>query len=156
MNLERLMNVDWKGKLGTGLKVTAHITEFLSDVPGAGIIKAAAAIGAELLDPPVSLDEIKELEEELRDLQKDRSKKVTRAKSFLTHEIEELQKKHDNPNPEVRTDFQTLKAEMLEGLREIKRDDRACLSQLSDMTQLIKQVFGLVAQLNYKVSQTKL
>ena len=41
MNLERLKKVDWKGKLGTGLKVTAHIAEFLSDIPGAGIIKVS-------------------------------------------------------------------------------------------------------------------
>ena len=151
MNLERLKNVKWKGKLGTGLKVTAHVAEFLSDVPGAGIIKAAASIGAELLDPPVSLDDIKALQEELKDLQKDNSKKVELAKSLLSQQIEELQKKYDNPKPEVRTDFQNIKAELLEGLREIKRDNSACLSQLSDMTQLIKQVFGIVAQLNYKV-----
>ena len=150
--LERLQKVDWKGKLGTALSVTAHVAEFLSDVPGAGIIKAAASIGAELLDPPVSLVEIKELQEELRSLQSLNSRNMDRSISLLRQEIGELQKKYENPKPEVRTDFQNIKAEMWEAMAEIQKDNNACLSQLSDMTQLIKQVFGMVTQLNYKVS----
>ena len=152
MGLDKLKNVDWKGKLGTGLKVTAHVAEFLADVPGAGIIKAAASIGAELLDPPVSLEEIKELQEELRGLQQDNSRKVELAKSQLSQQIKELQKKYDNPSPEVRKDIKNIKAELWGAMTEIQKDNNACLSQLSDMTQLIKQVFGMVTQLNYKVS----
>ena len=152
MNLERLKNVNWKGKLGKGLKVTAHVAEFLSDVPGAGIIKAAASIGAELLDPPVSQKEIKELQEELRDLQKDGSRKVDRSISLLRQEIAELQKKYNNPTSEVRKDFHNIKAEMWGAMTAIQKDNSVCLSQLSDMTQLIKQVFSMVTQLNYKVS----
>ena len=152
MNLEKLEKVNWKGKLGTGLKVTANVAGFLSDVPGAGIIKTAASLGAKLLDPPVTLEDIKALQEELRELQIDNSRKVDRAKSFLSQEIRELQKKYDNPGPEVRTDFQNLKDEMWEEMKAIQKDNTACLSQLSDMTQLIKQVFGMVTQLNYKAS----
>ena len=152
MALEKLKNGNWKGKLGKGLKVTAHVAEFLSDVPGAGIIKVAASIGAELLDPPVSLDEIKELQEQLRCLQLDNTKEVELAKSQLSQQIKELQKKYENPQPELRTDIQNIKAEMWEAMSAIQKDNNACLSQLSDMTQLIKQVFGMVTQLNYKVS----
>ena len=52
MNLERLKKVDWKGKLGTGLKVTAELADFLSSagLPYAGLVKTAAAMGANLLD----------------------------------------------------------------------------------------------------------
>ena len=146
MSLERLQKIDWKGKLGTELSVTARIAEFLSDVPGAGIIKAAASHGAELLDPPVSLDEIKALQEVLR------GQRDELAKSLLSQQIEDMQKKYDNPKPEVRTDFQNIKGEMMEGWRKIKRDNIASLSHLSDKTQQIKQVFGIVSQLNYKVS----
>ena len=71
-----MKNVDWKGNLGKGLRVTATIANVLSDVPGAGIIKSAASLGANLLDPPVTLKEIKELQEELRSLQIDNTKKV--------------------------------------------------------------------------------
>ena len=152
MNLERLKKVNWKGKLGKGLKVTAHVAEFLADVPGAGIIKAAASIGAELLDPPVSQKEIKELQEELRDLQKDSSRKADRSISLLRQEIAELQKKYNNPTSEVRKDFHNIKAEIWTAMTAIQKDNSVCLSQLSDMTQLIKQVFGMVTQLNYKVS----
>ena len=74
------------------------------------------------------------------------------AKSLLSQQIEDMQKKYDNPKPEVRTDFQSIKAEMMEGWRKIKKDNIESLSRLSDTTQLIKQVFGIVSQLNYKVS----
>ena len=151
MNLEKIKKVNWKGNLGKGLKGVARVADFLSDVPGAGIIKAAASLGAELLDPPVSLDEIKALQEELRSLQLDNSRRVELAESLLSQQIIELQKKYDNPSPEVRKDFQNIKAELWEGMKEIQKDNNACLSQLSDMTQLIKQVFGMVTQLNYKV-----
>ena len=60
--------------------------------------------------------------------------------------------KYKNPMPEVRTDFQNIKAQMLEGMRTIQEDNSSCLSQLSDMTQLIKQILGIVAQISYKVS----
>ena len=152
MALEKLKNGNWKGKLGKGLKVTAQVADFLSDVPGAGIVKAAANIGAKLLDPPVSLEEIKELQEELRSLQLLNSRNMDRSISLLRQEIGELQKKYENPKPEVRTDFQNIKAEMWEAMAEIQKDNNACLSQLSDMTKLIKQVFDMVTQLNYKVS----
>ena len=60
--------------------------------------------------------------------------------------------KYEDPMPEVRTDFQNIKAQMLEGMRTIQKDNSSCLSQLSDMTQLIKQILGIVAQISYKVS----
>ena len=62
-----------------------------------------------------------------------------------------MQKRYENPVPEVRTDFQNIKAQMMEGMKTIQKDSTSCLSQLSDMTQLIKQILGLVAQISYKV-----
>ena len=52
MSLERLKKIDWKGKLGTGLKVTADVADFLSSagLPYAGLVKTGAAMGANLLD----------------------------------------------------------------------------------------------------------
>ena len=70
----------------------------------------------------------------------------------MSQQIKELQKKYDNPSPEVRKDIKNIKAELWGAMTEIQKDNNACLSQLSDMTQLIKQVFGMVTQLNYKVS----
>jgi len=148
--LERMKNVEWKGKLGRGLRVTARIADVLSDVPGAGIIKSAASLGANLLDPPVTLKEIKELQEELCSLQIDNSRKVDHAKSFLSQKIEDLQYKYENPMPEVRKDFQNIKAELSKEISGIQKENSACLSQLSDMTHLIKQVFDMVTQLSYK------
>ena len=138
-----------------GLRATAKIADILSDVPGAGIIKSAASLGANLLDPPVTLKEIKELQEELRSLQIDNSKKMDRAKSLLSQQIEDLQNKYDNPMPEVRKDFQNIRAELSKGMSAIQKENSACLSQLSDMTHLIKQVFSMVTNLSYKVRVEK-
>ena len=63
-----------------------------------------------------------------------------------------MQKKYDNPMPEVRTDFQNIKAQMMEGMKTIQKDSTSCLSQLSDMTQLMKRILGIVTQISYKVS----
>ena len=100
----------------------------------------------------MTLKEIKELQEELQSLQIDNSRKVDRAKSLLSQQIEDLQNKYDNPMPEVRKDFQNIRAELSKGMSAIQKENSACLSQLSDMTNLIKQVFGMVTQLSYKVS----
>ena len=85
---------------------------------------------------------------ELRSLQIDNSRNVER---ILNKKLEEMQKRYENPVAEVRTDFQNIKAQMTEGMKTIQKDSTSCLSQLSDMTQLIKQILGLVAQISYKV-----
>ena len=105
----------------------------------------------DFLDAPVTLSDIKELQLELQSFQNDNSRNVERSISILTKQLEDMQMKYNNPMPEVRTDFQTIKAGLIEQMREIRRDNNTCLSNLSDMTQLIKQVLGIVTQLNYKV-----
>ena len=103
------------------------------------------------LDPPVSLKDINELQLELKSLQIDNSRNVKRILENSTKQLEEMQKRYENPVPEVRTDFQNIKAQMMEGMKTLQKDSTSCLSQLSDMTQLIKQISGLVAQISYKV-----
>ena len=88
---------------------------------------------------------------ELRSLQIDNSRTVKRILENSTKQLEEMQQRYENPVPEVRTDFQNIKAQMMEGMKTLQKDSTSCLSQLSDMTQLIKQILGLVAQISYKV-----
>ena len=59
--LERLKNVEWKEPLGKGLRVTSKIVGAVSDfVPFAGIVKGATSMVADMLDPPVTLDQIRD------------------------------------------------------------------------------------------------
>ena len=59
--LERLKNVEWKEPLGKGLRVTSQIVGVVSDfVPFAGIVKGATSMVADMLDPPVTLDQIRD------------------------------------------------------------------------------------------------
>ena len=58
--LERLKNVEWKEPLGKGLRVTSKIVGAVSDfVPLAGIVKGATSMVADMLDPPVTLEQIR-------------------------------------------------------------------------------------------------
>ena len=58
--LERLKNVEWKEPLGKGLRVTSKIVGAVSDfVPFAGIVKGATSMVADMLDPPVTLEQIR-------------------------------------------------------------------------------------------------
>ena len=59
--LERLKNVEWKEPLGKGLRITSKIVGAVSDfVPFAGIVKGATSMVANILDPPVTLDQIRD------------------------------------------------------------------------------------------------
>ena len=52
--------MEWKEPLGKGLRVTSSILGAVSDfVPFAGIVKGAASMVADLLDPPVTLKQIR-------------------------------------------------------------------------------------------------
>ena len=58
--LERLKNVEWKQPLGKGLRVTSKIADAVSGFcPVAGIIKGATSMVADMLDPPVTLEQIR-------------------------------------------------------------------------------------------------
>ena len=58
--MERLKNVEWKKPLGKGLRVTSGIANVVSGFcPVAGIIKGATSMVADMLDPPVTLEQIR-------------------------------------------------------------------------------------------------
>ena len=58
--LERLKNVEWKKPLGRGLRVTSEIADAVSDFcPFAGLVKGATSMVADILDPPVTLEQIR-------------------------------------------------------------------------------------------------
>ena len=56
------------------------------------------------LDPPVTLKDINELQLELRSLQIDNSRNVKRILENSRKQLEDMQKRYENPMPEVRTD----------------------------------------------------
>ena len=73
------------------------------------------------------------------------------TKRMLSNQIEELKKLHNNPKPEVRTDFHNIKAEMLESFRAMQKENSVILSELTEMKELVKKIFHLVVQISYKV-----
>ena len=75
------------------------------------------------------------------------------TKRMLGNQIEELKMLHNNPKPEVRTDFHNIKAEMLESFRAMQKENSVILSELTEMKELVKKIFYLVVQISYKVKQ---
>ena len=149
--MERLKNVEWKQPLGRGLRITSNIADAVSGFcPFAGIVKGATTMVADMLDPPVTLDQIKELQDELLSLQKSN---VSQTKEILSNQIEELKILYNKPKPEVRTDFSSIKSEMMNTLTIIKKENSEILSELSEMKDLVKKIFLITVQINYKVLQ---
>ena len=53
--------MEWKEPLGKGLRITSKIVGAVGDfVPFAGIVKGATSMVADMLDPPVTLDQIRD------------------------------------------------------------------------------------------------
>ena len=75
------------------------------------------------------------------------------TKRILSNQIEELKILHSNPRPEVRTDFQNMKAEMLDSFKAIQKENSVILSELTEMKEMVKKIFHLVVQISYKVKK---
>ena len=147
--LKKLKEVDWKTKGGRVLKETALISEAVAEwVPGAGLIRYAANKGADMLVPPVTNEEIKRLLEQLQNV----PESVTDVRNLIEEKIQTLQQKLDNPQPELRTDFQNLKVEMWASFEDMKRGNNCFLSELSNMKIIVKMTFQIVVNLHYKVN----
>ena len=78
---------------------------------------------------------------------------IESTKRMLGNQIEELKKLHNNPRPEVRTDFHNIKVEMLESFKAMQKENSVILSELTEMKELVKKIFHLVVQISYKVKQ---
>ena len=73
------------------------------------------------------------------------------TKRMLSNQIEELKNLHQNPKPEVRTDFHNIKIEMLESFKAMQKENAVILSELTVMKELVQKIFHIVVQINYKV-----
>ena len=76
---------------------------------------------------------------------------IESTKRILSNQIDELKFLHKNPRPEVRTDFHNIKAEMLESFKAMQKENYVILSELTEMKELVKKIFHLAVQINYKV-----
>ena len=74
------------------------------------------------------------------------------TKRMLSNQIEELKNLHQNPKPEVRTDFHNIKIEMLESFKAMQKENAVILSELTVMKELVQKIFHIVVQINYKVN----
>ena len=96
-------------------------------------------------------NKFRDLQEDLIKLQNSGLSQIDATKRILGNQIEELKKLHNNPRPEVRTDFHNIKAEMLESFRAMQKENSVILSELTEMKELVKKIFYLVVQISYKV-----
>ena len=100
------------------------------------------------------LSNFRDLQEDLIKIQKSGLSQMETTKRLLSNQIEELKILHSNPRPEIRTDFQNIKTEMLESFKAMQKENSVILSELTEMKELVKKIFHLVVQISYKVRKT--
>ena len=108
-----------------------------------------------LLEPffKTTLSNFRDLQEDLIKIQKSGLSQMETTKRILSNQIEELKILHSNPRPEIRTDFQNIKTEMLESFKAMQKENSVILSELTEMKELVKKIFHLAVQISYKVKK---
>ena len=149
--LARIQEKSWAEPLGKGLGVGAKIVDCMgSFVPGAGILGGAMALGASLLNPEPSMEDLqKDLQDIKEQLSDDSlSRALVRA---LQKETRELEERIENPVGELKTSFDEVKTEMRKIFKSIEEDNLALSEDISQLKDVISQTFLLVADIKYKV-----
>ena len=150
--LARIQEKSWAEPLGKGFGVGAKIVDCMgSFVPGAGILGGAMALGASLLNPEPSIEDLqKDLQDIKEQLSDDSlSRALVRA---LQKEKSELEERIENPVGELKTSFDEVKTEMRKIFKSIEEENLALSEDISRMKDVISQTFLLVADVKYRVS----
>ena len=143
--LAKIQEKSWAEPLGKGLAVGAQIVDTMgSFVPGAGILGGAMALGASLLNPEPSMEDLqKDLQEIKMQLDDDSlSRALVRA---LQKEKRELEERIENPVGELKTSFDEVKTEMKMIVQSIEEENLALSEDISRMKDVISQTLLLVA-----------
>ena len=147
-NLERLRDKPWASKLGTVLSETGKLVAAAGNfIPGLGLVGGALSLGATLLDPPPSRQDIDELKKSLETLAEDNS--VVRA--TITRTIEEMEERINSQQSEVRTDLGKVQSDIMKVLENVKTLNAEMSSEMEEIKSITVQTFHLVVNLKYKV-----
>ena len=152
-SLEKVQNKTWAEPLGKSLAVTGKIVNGCgSFIPGAGIIAGALSFGSGLLNPEPSLQDLKKQLDDLKIGIESISTNNATVRSFMEERIEKLEGKIANPPSEIRSDFEKIKSEMVEQMKEIQQNNDCILNEVSSIKDITSKTFNLVTDIRYKVN----
>jgi len=149
--LEKIREKEWAEPLGKGLAIGASIVNGMgSFLPGAGILGGAMSLGASLLHPEPTLEELREELLEIKQILKDdsKSKAATRSAQRQKKDIEEM---IENPSGEIKSNFAEIKLEMKQISKSIQNSNCEIAEDIAKMKDVISQTFLLVADVKYRV-----
>ena len=148
-SLEKVQKKPWAEPLGQALAITGKIVNGCgSFIPGAGIIGGALSFGSGLLSPEPSLQDLKKQLDGIKSISTDNAD----ARSFMEERIKELERKIANPPSETRSDFEKIKLEMVDTMKEIHQNNDCILNEVSSIKDITSKTFNLVTDIRYKVN----
>ena len=148
-NLEKLRDKPWASKLGMVLSETGKLVSAAGNfVPGLGLVGGALSLGATLIDPPPSIQDIQQLKKSLETIGEDNS--VVRA--AITKSIEDMEERMNSQECEVRKDLGKVQSDMMKMLENVKTLNSEMSSEMEEIKGIAVQTFQLVVNLKYKVA----
>ena len=147
--MEKLRGKPWASRLGLVLSETGKLVSAAGNfVPGLGLVGGALSLGATLIDPPPSLQDIQTLKKSLETIAVDNS--VVRA--AITKSIEDMEERMNSQESEVRKDLGKVQSDMMKMLENVKTLNSEMSSEMEEIKGIAVQTFQLVVNLKYKVA----
>ena len=155
-SLDKVQKKTWAEPLGKTLATTGKIVKGCgSFIPGAGIIAGALSFGSGLLNPEPSLKDLKKQLDDLnigiQSISADNATTRSFIEESMKKEIEKLEGKIANPPLEIRSDFEKIKLEMVDTMKEVQQNNECILNEVSSIKDITSKTFSLVTDIRYKV-----
>ena len=156
-SLEKVRKKPWAEPLGKAMSITGElVSEYGNFIPGAGIIGGALSFGSSMLNPEPTMEELKKQKDEVNEgLERISEENVTIRgiiENSMRQEIQKLEDKISNPCSEIRSDFDSIKSEMLLMKNEVKQNNHFIAREVAQIKDVTSKTFNLVTDIRYKVN----
>ena len=113
------------------------------------------SFGSGLLNPEPSLQDLKKQLDALNigteSISTDSASVRSIIEESMKKEIEKLEGKIANPPLEIRSDFEKIKLEMVDTMKEVQQNNECILNEVSSIKDITSKTFSLVTDIRYKV-----
>ena len=156
-SLQKVRKKPWAEPLGKAMNITGMVVSKCENfIPGAGIISGALSFGSSLLNPEPTLQELKkqldDLNECLKTISTDNDTIRSIMENAMRQEIQKLEEKIANPCSELRSDFDSIKSEMLSMKKQVQQNNNFITKEVSHIKDVTRKTFNLVTDIRYKVN----
>ena len=152
--ISRVRSTEWAQPVGRALGTTAKIVDCVGDfIPGAGFLGGALKLGAELLDPATTMDDLQsDLTGIKDDLKKgnELSARAIRALEKEKAEVEASIAQLGKTQTEIRSDIQEVQEDVQMGFSMMARDLKCLEKDVSEIKDKIRATYDIVCDIQYK------